>query len=82
MTVQQEAIRMINSMPDDTVGVLVEFLKRMMAIDSRFDDRLVAGETRNQRSKRKLGIADGMYSIPESIDACNDEIARMFGVSE
>ena len=81
MTVQQEAIRMINSMPDDTVGILVEFLKQMMANDSRFDRR-VAGEMRIQQTGRKLGIADGMYRIPESIDACNDEIAQMFGVSE
>ena len=82
MTVQQEAIRMINSMPDDTVGILVEFLNRMMANDNRFDDRHPAGEMQIQRPRRKLGIADGMYKIPESIDACNDEIARMFGVSE
>ena len=82
MTVQQEAIRMINSMPDDTVGILVEFLKRMMNNESHSDDRRVAGEMRIQRPRRKLGIADGMYKIPESIDACNDEIAQMFGVSE
>ena len=82
MTVQQEAIRMINSMPDDTVGILVELLKRMMANDSRFDDRRAAGEMRIQRPKRKLGIADGLYQIPDSIDTCNDEIAQMFGVSE
>jgi hypothetical protein len=82
MTVRQEAIRMINSMPDDTVGVLVEFLKRMMANGSRFDDRQATGDMRIQSRKRKLGIADGMYNIPDSIDSCNDEIARMFGVAE
>ena len=82
MTVQQEAIRMINSMPDDTVGILVEFLKRMMANESHADNRPVAGEMRSQSSGRKLGIADGMYNIPDSIDACNDEIAQMFGVAE
>ncbi|MBO6113020.1 MAG: hypothetical protein J6P45_08240 [Lachnospiraceae bacterium] len=82
MTVQQEAIRMINSMPDDTVGVLVEFLKRTMANDSRFDDGRVEEKTQIQRPGRKLGIADGMYRIPDSIDACNNEIASMFGVSE
>ena len=82
MTVQQEAIRMINNMPDDTVGILVELLKRMMANDSRFDDRRAAGEMWIQRPKRKLGIADGLYQIPDSIDTCNDEIAQMFGVSE
>ena len=31
-------------------------------------------------SKRKLGIADGQYEIPDNIDECNEEIAEMFGV--
>lgn len=31
-------------------------------------------------SKRKLGIADGQYVIPDDIDGSNDEIAEMFGV--
>ena len=77
MTVQQEAIRMINSMPDDTVGILVEFLKRMKENDCRTTENV-----QNRPHKRKLGIADGMYSVPESIDACNDEIAQLFGVAE
>ena len=82
MTVQQEAIRMINSMPDETVGILVELLKRMMDNESHSEDRRVAGEMRIHSPRRKLGIADGLYNIPDSIDECNDEIARMFGVSE
>lgn len=82
MTVQQEAIRMISSMPDDTVSVLVELLKRMTANDSRSVDFQASGDVRIQPSKRRLGIADGMYNIPDSIDACNDEIAKMFGVAE
>ena len=82
MTVQQEAIRMINSMPDDTVGILVEFLKRMTDNEHHSKEHRVAGDMRIQPSRRKLGIADGMYIIPDSIDTCNDEIARMFGVSE
>ena len=82
MTVQQEAIRMINSMPDDAVGLLVEFLKRMKANDSHSDNRRFAGDMSIQSPGRKLGIADGLYNIPDSIDTCNDEIARMFGVSE
>jgi DNA-damage-inducible protein J len=28
---------------------------------------------------RKLGIANGQYNIPDDIDECNDEIAKMFG---
>lgn len=82
MTVRQEAIRMINSMPDDAVGLLVELLKRMTVNDSHSDERRGAGDLRTEPHKRKLGIADGRYNIPDSIDACNDEIARMFGVLE
>ena len=80
MTVQQEAIRMINSMPDDTVGILVEFLKRMMGNGSPSDEHKATGDV--QIPKRRLGIADGIYNIPDNIDACNDEIAKMFGVFE
>ncbi len=82
MTAQQEAIRMIKNMPDDAVSILVDFLKRMMVNDSHIDNHQTSRNIRLQPSKRKLGIADGEYDIPESIDACNDEIARMFGVSE
>ena len=82
MTNRQEAIHMINSMPEDTVGILVELLKRMTVNDSYSGDRRGTWDLRNEPHKRKLGIADGIYNIPDSIDACNDEIARMFGVSE
>ncbi len=80
MTVQQEAIRMIKNMPDDTVVILVEFLKRMMVNDSHSGDDQTAGDVRTQSPRIKLGIADGMYSIPDNIDVCNGEIAQMFGV--
>lgn len=33
-------------------------------------------------SKRTLGIANGKYTIPDDIDASNDEIAELFGVNE
>lgn len=32
--------------------------------------------------ERNLGIADGKFMIPDNIDECNDEIAKMFGVDE
>ena len=82
MTIQQEAIQMINSMPDETVGILVELFRRMMINDSFSANHQAAGNMQIQLSKRRLGIADGMYDIPVSVDSCNDEIARMFGVAE
>lgn len=34
----------------------------------------------NAESKKILGIANGKYVIPDSIDECNDKIAKMFAV--
>lgn len=81
MTVQQEAINMINSMPDDAVVILVELLKGITVNDSHFEGQAAEG-LQMRPSKRRIGIADGKYNIPDNIDACNDEIAKMFGVAE
>ena len=45
-------------------------------------DSQQSGDVRIQSPKRRLGIADGRYTIPDNIDVCNDEIAKMFGVAE
>ena len=82
MTIQQEAIRMINNMPDETVSIPVELFKRMVIRDGFSVDHHDAVNMQVQPSKRRLGIADGMYDIPDDIDSCNDEIAQMFGVAE
>ena len=29
-----------------------------------------------------FGIAKGKFKVPDDIDECNDEIARMFGITE
>ena len=29
---------------------------------------------------KRIGIAKGKFTLPDDIDECNDEIARMFGV--
>ncbi|MCR5766264.1 MAG: hypothetical protein K6G09_09860, partial [Treponema sp.] len=31
---------------------------------------------------KRIGIAKGKFTIPDDIDECNDEIARMFGIIE
>jgi prevent-host-death family protein len=30
----------------------------------------------------RIGIAQGLFEVPDDIDGANDEIARMFGVSD
>ena len=71
MTIQQEAATLINELPDDSVKVLVELIKKMMPISRVYV---------SSSGKRKLGIAQGQFDIPDSIDDCNEEIANMFGV--
>lgn len=29
-------------------------------------------------AERRIGVAKGLFEVPESIDAHNDEVARMF----
>ena len=36
----------------------------------------------SNNSKRRLGIANGKYKIPDDIDESNDEIAELFGVKQ
>lgn len=35
-----------------------------------------------KKIKRVVGKYNGKYDIPDDIDFCNDEIAKMFGVSD
>ena len=76
MTIQQEAATLIKELPDDTVKILVELIKKMRNRVSTSDNSPIISPT----SKRHLGIASGKYIIPDDIDSCNDEIARMFEV--
>ena len=71
MTVQQEAISLIDTLPEDSVKVLIELIKRM-----------TPNQSKPRSSKRTLGIAKGKYNIPDNIDECNGEIAEMFGLNE
>jgi len=31
---------------------------------------------------KRIGIAEGKFTVPDDFDECNDEIARMFGIIE
>ncbi len=76
MTVQQEAVSLINDLPEDSVKVLIELIKRMNPISVM----TISQEDISIHPKRKLGLAAGQYTIPDDIDTCNPEIAEMFGV--
>lgn len=70
MTIQQEASTLISELPDDSVRILIELIRKLNPAKSDMP----------KKGKRTLGIARGKYDIPDDIDACNDEIAEMFGV--
>ena len=76
MTVQQEAVSLINDLPEDSVKILIELIKRMNPINVM----TISQEEISISHKRKLGLAAGRYTIPDDIDTCNPEIAEMFGV--
>lgn len=33
-----------------------------------------------ENTSKRIGIAEGKFIVPDDFDACNDEIAEMFGV--
>ena len=68
---------LIPAMTDETAEQIFNIFVTIKREPERHNPNIV-----HNNSKRKLGIADGMYNIPDSIDDCKDEIARMFGVSE
>ena len=70
MTIQQEASTLISELPDDSVRILIELIRKLNPAKGDMP----------KKGKRTLGIARGKYDIPDDIDACNDEIAEMFGV--
>lgn len=80
MTIQQEATTLINAMSDDNVKVIVELLRRMIPSSSIATGEVKANQAGINTQKRRLGLAEGKFVIPDNIDACNDEIAQMFGV--
>ena len=42
--------------------------------------KIVAYDGPEYEPPRRLGIAKGMFTVPDDIDFCNNEIAELFGV--
>lgn len=87
MSELEKTIDLLEEMDDEqlqaiqTVAKILVF-RKTKANNSNSADSQTSENVRIQSSKRRLGIADGKYIIPDNIDACNDEIAKMFGVAE
>ena len=68
MTVRQEAYQLISKLPEDTVGFLVELLKRMPPSSVNTSD---AG------SPVQFGLGKGLITDPPGFDLWDGEIAAM-----
>ena len=67
---QEQAIKLISSLPDDSVEIIIQVMKGFIMPIS------------NENEHKRIGVAKGEFIVPDDIDECNDEIAKMFGVNE
>lgn len=67
---QEQAIKLIGSLPDDRVEILIQVMQGFVTP--------ISIENENNR---RIGVAKGKFDVPDDIDAGNEEIAEMFGVS-
>ena len=72
MTLQQEASNMLYELPDDTISLIMELIRRM-------HPNL---KTESDNKGLIFGLAKGKFSIDdEKFDAADAEIARLFGAA-
>ena len=67
-----ELNKVVDSMSESQIDKILSYAK-FIKTDLRLNESI--------KHKRRIGIADGLYNIPDDIDTCNDEIAEMFGVN-
>ena len=65
---EEKVIKKVVGLSDDNLIFLSDMIDKFM--------RPVQSETVSKR----IGVAKGKFVIPDDFDACNDEIAEMFGV--
>ena len=72
MTIQQEATNIINSLPDDSVQLILEMMKKMIQPVS----------LNNRPVNKRFGVAKGYLYECNNFDKHNDEIADLFEVNK
>lgn len=65
---EEKVIKKVVGLSDDNLMFLSDMIDKFM--------RPVQEKTTSKR----IGIAEGKFIVPDDFDACNDEIAEMFGV--
>ena len=69
----RELNNVVEKLDEKDILSVIDFAKNLITIAKNRIDR-------KSNNCHRYGIADGLYDIPDDIDACNDEIAEMFGV--
>ena len=72
-------IEKINLLPEDHLNEAEDLIEKLL-LKIKSDSKNKTILNKDVKNKRKLGIADGKYAIPENIDTLNDDIAKLFGV--
>ena len=72
-------IEKINLLPEDSLNEAEHLIENLL-LKIKNNSNIKANRVEHIEAKRKLGIANGKFVIPENIDLLNDEIAKMFGV--
>lgn len=65
---EEKVIKKAVGLSDDNLIFLSDMIDKFM--------RPLRAET----SPKRIGVAEGKFVVPDDFDACNDEIAEMFGV--
>lgn len=65
---EEKVIKKVIGLSDDNLIFLNDMIDKFM--------RPIQAASTSQR----IGIAEGKFVVPDDFDACNDEIAEMFGV--
>jgi len=67
-----EVIELINSLSEENYEAALKFAKFLLHLQ----------ETQASENSARLGTMKGQFTVPDGIDACNDEIAELFGAEE
>ena len=69
-TLQLEACELIEQLSDNKLKLIIDIIKNFS----------ISAEPCKPMVTRRIGVAKGEFFVPDDIDECNTEIAKMFGV--
>ncbi len=65
---EEKVIKKVVGLSDDNLIFLSDMIDKFMR------------PLRIETPPKRIGVAEGKFVVPDDFDACNDEIAEMFGV--